>query len=258
MLTMRKTSRLFFWIIILALIIHGLILLFLFGAKYMASKKDLVKPPKPPVTIEHIKPPIPYDLPNMMPGQALKSATEEATDPIESPEEIKISSDLKPQETYQVTEPPKDPKPRRKARPKPTFNFAAINEYATANGNSAFKNRGVNREPTKDDMAILMYQERVRKHFTNSVNQYANGTYFYNIHQAELYLILIIGRNGKVLDIKIQNFSNNPAIAKLLEKIIAYAGLFPIIPATIKLESFTLTTNIKINQGKLTSGYGWQ
>ena len=266
MLTMKKVTRLFLLIIILALIIHCLILLFLFGNQFMASKKDVLKMEKPqtpkPVTIEHIKP---LDLPNMLPGQPTlptpPTPVEAILDKPDTPDLPDESKNLTPKNNL-ISPDAQDIKPtspkKRTSQPKPTFNFDQLNHYATAEGNSIFKNRGENRAPTKEDLAILMYQERARKHFTISMNRYADQANFYNVHRAAIDLILVIGQDGRVLDIRTRNHSNNPAMPSLMEKIVKYAGLFPAIPAATKIPSFTFMTTVTISQGKLKSGYGWQ
>lgn len=261
MLTMKKLTRLFFLIIILALIIHGLILLFLFGNKFMAIKKSVFKPEQTktlkPVTIEPI--PTQLNLPNMMPGQPTSPTSPpnpaEPTEPIlEKPN----TSDLPDKPKDSTNQPTQKKSSKRSYQPKPTFNFDHLNHYAIAEGNSIFKNQGENRPPTKEDLTILMYQERVRKHFSVSMNRYADQAYFYNINRAAIDLVIIIGKDGRVLDLRTRNHSNNPALHNLMEKIIKYAGLFPAIPEKAKLQSFTLMTTVTIAQGKLSSGYGWQ
>lgn len=270
MLTMKKVTRLFFLVIILALIVHGLMLLFLFGSKLMSIKKSPLKIEKPqlpkPVTIEPIKP---LDLPNMLPGQQdlpnPPIPVEPNLDKPDNPEQVDQSQDLITKNDALGSNASKanpGTKPSRAKKrpylPKPTFNFNQINDYAIAEGNSLFKNKGENRPPTKEDLAILMYQERARKHFGISLNRYADQANFYNVNRAIIDLIIVINSKGQVIDIRMRNHSNNPAIVHLIEKIVKYAGLFPVIPDSIKMTSFTLSTTITISQGKLTSGYGWQ
>lgn len=265
---MKKLKHLFFLIILLAFLIHVMILLFLFSKSFIATKKTQAKVKTvKPVTFEPV--PTQLDLPNMMPDQSALTTPSEPTESILEKSTIPDLPDkYADKDSYLLTKtetkelihelPQKKPSSRRFSQPKPTFNFENLNHYAVAEGNSIFKNHGQNRPVTKEDLAILMYQERVRKHFSVSMNRYADQTYFYNINRAAIDLIVVIGKDGRVLDLKTRNHSNNPALHNLMEKIIKYAGLFPTIPDKTNLQSFTLMTTVTISQGKLSSGYGWQ
>ena len=256
MLIMKKVSRLLYLILVLAFIIHVVLLLFLFSVKYAAIKKNQTKQTKL-ITFE--KTAI-NDLPTMLPGKLATSI-----DQVLPKELVKgvVNNEIHPSETNNVVLSStmlnkKSPKKGTKAIAPPLFNFDQLNHYALAEGNSAFKNQGVNRPPQKEDFALLTYQEKIRKHFGQNWNRYADQTYFYNLELANIHVAFTISKDGRVIEIKTKDFSNNPAIPKLIEKILRYAEPFPKIPELLKIECFTLRHYIAINKGKFSSGYRWQ
>ncbi len=270
MLIMKKMYRLFWFVIILALIIHGLILLCLFFAKYNINKQSKAKAPKE-IMIERSKPePVNVqDLPTMLPGKPdLQPATEDqAPDQIQKPEEKteqnpelenkpyeKASEKINPTNS---TTPNHTNKTKRTRAAKPTFNLDLLNSYAVAQGSSAFKNFGSDRPPQEDDYAILLHQERVKKHFHANWNNYANSNYYYNLNESRVLLFVIINEQGRVIQNHSQNLSNNPGLLNLINKILKYAEPFPVIPAHLKIKTCELKLIITISQGKFSSGYGY-
>jgi uncharacterized protein (UPF0333 family) len=261
MLNMNKISRLFFLVLLLIFIIHAIGLLLMFSANSSAQKKTVPKPKKI-ITIQHIPAKTkPKSLPTMLPGRAAPPAKQtnakktitaktEKNIKKESPKKTSLKKSAKPATKKAVK--------RKKSTPsKPTFNFAPINQYALALGNSAFKNQGANRAPTQTDLAHLTYQERVRRHFGESFKAYANQTYFYNLTASSINLNFVLGKDGHIIKINTQNLSTNPAITKLIDKILHYADPFPPIPKKLKLNTFALNFEIKINEGKLSNKYMW-
>ncbi len=296
---MKKNRRLFFLVIIFALIIHALLFLLILGSKFISKPKKIDKPTRE-ITIERTPPaqqPAPpetlvQDLPNMLPGkleqpandlqQNSEAPTEQQKDskPEESPEksepEIKTAApeekivdleDLAAKQdktTPKVTKPDTPDKPKtaqkttaRKRASKPVFNFNQLNEYAQALGNSAFKNHGVDRPATEHDQAVLLYQEKVRKHFHENWNNYANTTYYYNLSHSQIFLAIVIDKNGYIIKNSSSHNSNNPALINLLTKILKYAEPFPVIPAHLKITNFDFKLTIHLSQGKFSSGYGY-
>lgn len=183
---MKKNRRLFFLVILFALLIHALLFLLILGSRFISKTKTLPKPERE-IIIERTPPPAAQpmppaeqaqDLPTMLPGKLeqpandLKQDSEAPTEPqkeskptrspqtqeiaepiptpIKEPEKILDLDALAPKEAelkekvtkLDTSTAPKPVAARKRAR-KPTFNFNQLNEYATALGNSAFKNQGV-------------------------------------------------------------------------------------------------------------------
>lgn len=257
---MGKRSRLFFLVLLLIFLLHAITLILLLGSKYAAQKKHTQQKKERVILIQKTpEKPLPkkktklkkQDLPTMLPGKQTpptkKTAPNKQTKPEKKTESIKKGAS-------KVKAPKKAPKQTEK---KPVFNFNTINQYAFAVGNSAFKNFGTNRPPREDDLALLTYQEKVRRHFGDSFNKYANQTYFYNLDTALINLQFTVDRDGRIINTDTQNYSNNPAITNLIEKILQYAEPFPRMPQKVKLTSFTTGFSIKFESGKLAGYYRW-
>jgi len=285
---MEKNRRLIFLVIIFALIIHALLFLLILGNKYL-SKQKKITPATKEITIERTQPPTqiappepePQDLPNMLPGKLEQPANDlkqESAAPEEEQEQIKPTQETKTPEpekkepdlselakeqtnitqktTNLETQAEKNPAARQRAS-KPVFNFNQLNSYAEALGSSAFKNHGVDRPVTEHDQAVLLYQEKVRKHFHENWNNYANTTYYYSLNPAQIFLSITISQNGYVIKNSSSHNSSNPALLNLLAKILQYSEPFPVIPAHLKLTNFEFKLTIHLAQGKFSSGYGY-
>ena len=150
---------------------------------------------------------------------------------------------------------------RRKNKPtKPTFKFTPLNTYAsaTAEGNGIYSHQGTsNRLPTPTDFIFLDYQERVRKHFHQSFNAYANIKRIYIPAKTVAELAFILNITGEVIDIKTTNSTNNPTITKFMTKVLEYAGKFPPIPKALDLNTYQMSINITLTEGQISSGYNW-
>lgn len=262
--------------------------------KIEQSNREITIERTPPAQ-QPSQPEIPVqDLPNMLPGKLEHPANDlkqESEAPVE-PEKKSLPEDSKLDEQPKTPEPPKQvtaqeqenisdldafkpvpentiektaklttlPEKRIAARNranKPVFNFNQLNEYAQALGNSAFKNHGVDRQPTEHDQAVLLYQEKVRKHFHENWNNYANTTYYYNLSHSQIFLAIIIDKNGYIIKNSSSHNSNNPALINLLTKILKYSEPFPVIPAHLKINNFDFKLTIHLAQGKFSSGYGY-
>lgn len=267
---MDKTRRTWFWILLVVLLLHIIGLLLVLGTYYAKRQKPKLSAEQPKIIM--VEPTKPKDLPTMLPGQITPKIppSDEPEDEQENEKdlqegqpvikEIKPIDEGLPEKSPTTTPPTPTTKPRRKKKsgPKPVFNFDMLNAYAFAEGNSAFKNQGVNRPPRPEDVAHLLYQEKIRKHFVESFNQFANRTYFYNIDEANLELSFTINQTGHIANTQIKNHSNNLALPKLIKEILAYAAPFPKIPDALKTEQFVMDYfNINIRKGKLDSGYRW-
>lgn len=258
---MEKNRQLFFLVIILALIVHVIIFFLVLGPEYLKKQKKPLTINKE-ILFERPAPPDEpvQDLPTMLPGKIEDTTPENEKQP---DQDKSPATDAPETSTTVFKDEPKtdqDPKPspKRARAPKPTFNFNQLNEYANALGSSAFKNQGVDRPATDADTAVLLYQEKVRKHFHSNWNNYANSTYYYNLSESIIYLHIIIDHNGRMVRNNSTHNSNNPAILKLLEKVLQYCEPFPIIPKHIKLTQFTFRLEITVAKGKFSSGYGYQ
>jgi hypothetical protein len=275
---MKKICRRFFLVLLIACIINGIILWLIFGIN---PKKAQTKLPKT-ITIERIietkKPDdSPTSLPTMLPSPVAVPITpnlepaQEPTDQVPEQDSMQAqNNDNKLDHKSELTSTTKETsskqnqdlqsakKPRRKKRviTQPQFDFDRINTYALAAGSSAFKNYGTNKIADELDYLILTYQEKARKHFAVALNSYADSNYFYNISVTQFNISIIIEQDGRA-QFKAHNIANNIAIANLIEKILIYAGLFPAIPKNLKINNFRLDFNIRIDQGKLVRGYGW-
>lgn len=274
---MKKICRRFFLVLILACIVNGIILWLIFGINPKTTQTKLPKP----ITIERIIPNQAPDLPTPSLPTMLPSPTPVTSLPNQepapnntSPQEAKtpdtdnivVKNDFSnTNNTLAKNSPENTPttksttkKPRRKKRTlvPPGFDFDRINAYALAVGSSAFKNYGTNKIADEHDYAMLIYQEKARKHFAVALNSYADSNYFYNISVTQFNISIIIEKDGRA-QFQAHNLANNIAIVNLIEKILIYAGLFPAIPKNLNLNNFRLDFNIRIEQGKLVRGYGW-
>jgi len=286
MQSMETNRKSFLLIIIFALLINILLFLLIFDPRCVDKDTKLISNKEIIIELTQTNTP---ELPSMLPSQfehpanAITQKSEAPTEPEKDshpepppapPEELEKNqsqtaqnslnldtleqASLKPEQAQKIIPPDTPPtlKPiARKRGAKPVFNFNQFNQYAEALGSSAFKNYGADRPATEHDQAILLYQERIRQHFHEHWNNYANTTYYHNLNQSQIFLSIAIDKNGYVLKNNSSHNSSNPALLNLLAKVLKYSEPFPAIPTHLKIATFDFKLTIHFAQGKFSSGY---